>query len=112
MFNFFQPNIPQVDATEVKKTIDTKENVILLDVRTPDEYAEGHLPGSVLMPLQTLQQNVTQFTDKSKKMYVYCRSGSRSAHAVVLLQQLGFTNVENMKGGMLAWSAKVYPVSK
>ena len=112
MFNFFQPNISQIDATEVKKAIDTKENVILLDVRTPSEYAEGHLQGSVLMPLQTFQQNVTQLTDKTKKMYVYCRSGSRSAHAVALLQQLGFTNVENMKGGILAWSAKGYPVSK
>ena len=112
MFNFFQPNVPQVDTTEVKKAIDTKENVILLDVRTPSEYAEGHIKGSMLMPLQTLQQNVTQLTDKSKKIYVYCRSGSRSAQAVTLLQQLGFTNVENMKGGILAWSAKGYPVSK
>ena len=112
MFNFFQPNIPQIDATEVKKAIDAKENVILLDVRTPSEYAEGHIKESTLMPLQTFQQNVTQLTDKTKKMYVYCRSGSRSAHAVALLQQLGFTNVENMKGGILAWSAKGYPLSK
>ena len=95
MFNFFQPSIPQVDVTEVKKTIDAKENVILLDVRTSGEYVEGHIQGSTLMPLQTLQQNVTRLTDKTKKMYVYCRSGARSAHAVVLLQQLGFTNVRN-----------------
>ena len=112
MFNFFQPNISQIDATEVKKAIDTKENVILLDVRTPSEYAEGHIKESTLMPLQTFQQNVTQLTDKTKKMYVYCRSGSRSAHAVALLQQLGFTNVGNMKGGILAWGAKGYPLSK
>ncbi len=112
MFNFFQPNIPQIDATGVKRAIDTKENVILLDVRTPDEYAGGHIQGSTLMPLQTLQQNVTQFTDKSKKMYVYCRSGARSAQAARLLQQLGYTDVSNMAGGILSWSAKGYPMSK
>ena len=112
MFNFFQPNVPQIDASDVKNALDEQKEIILLDVRTPEEYAQGHIQKSVLMPLNTLHKNVTSLTDKSKQLYVYCRSGSRSVQAVRILQQLGYTNVTNMKGGILSWSAKGYPIKR
>jgi len=112
MFNLFQPKVPQVDAAEVNKAIASHKDVVLLDVRTPEEYKEGHIRKSTLIPLQTLQQNISKLTDKSKTMYVYCRSGSRSAYAVRLLQKLGYTNVFNMSGGVLSWRAKGFDLQR
>lgn len=112
MFNFFQPKVPQVDIEAVKKAIDEKKDFLLIDVRTPEEYAEGHIQRSTLMPLQTLPENMVSLTDKTKQIYVYCRSGSRSTQAVIYLQQLGFTNVYNMSGGILSWNAKRFPITK
>ncbi len=112
MFNFFQPKVPQVEANEIKRVIDVQEDFLLIDVRTHEEYAEGHIQGSRLMPLKNLNKYVISLTDKSKKLYVYCRSGSRSTQAVMLLQQLGFTNVYNMSGGLLTWNAKGFPITK
>ena len=79
---------------------------VLLDVRTPQEYREGHIPGSQNVPLQQLD-NVEEVTEnKDTVLYVYCRSGARSRQAVSLLQAMGYTNVRNI-GGIAAYSGKV-----
>ena len=82
------------------------EYVDLLDVRTPQEYREGHIPGSQNVPLQQLDKVEEVTENKDTVLYVYCRSGARSRQAVSLLQAMGYTNVRNI-GGIAAYSGKV-----
>lgn len=84
---------------------------LLLDVREPDEYAQGHAPGSTLIPLGQLEQRLNEITGyKNKPVAVICRSGRRSAQAAKLLEQAGFSTVSNVEGGMLAWEKAGLPV--
>ena len=82
------------------------EGAVLLDVRTPQEYREGHIPGSQNMPLQQLDKVEEVTENKDTILYVYCRSGARSRQAVSLLQAMGYTHVHNI-GGIAAYSGKV-----
>jgi rhodanese-related sulfurtransferase len=111
MFNFFGPKVPQVTVEEVKNAIDAKENVVLLDVRTTGEYAQGKIKNSLNIPLDQVGKSVEKhIPNKEKKIYVYCLSGARSSSAVGIMIGLGYTNVSTMASGMLAWRAKGYPV--
>lgn len=110
MFDFLFPKVPQINAEDVKKAMDNNDNFILLDVRTPQEYAKGHLVKSINMPFETVQQTIEKtITDKKKTIYVYCLSGLRSVHAVAMMVNLGYTNVFDVKSGLLAWRVKKYP---
>lgn len=102
LFDMFkQPDINQ-GVNEYKNI----PGAILLDVRTPQEYQEGHIPGSKNVPLQLLDK-VTAVAGNSKvPLYVYCRSGSRSRQAVGMLQRMGYSNVKNI-GGIISYSGKV-----
>ena len=82
---------------------------MLLDVRTPEEYAEGHIKGAVLIPVQQLQQRISE-VPKDKQVYVYCRSGVRSVRASKMLVKAGYTRIENVQGGFMAWKDAGYPV--
>jgi rhodanese-related sulfurtransferase len=112
MDDFSEPKVPQVTAEDVKKAIDEKEDCILLDVRTPGEYARGKIAGSINLPVDKVDCDVLKvLLDKSAKVYVYCLSGSRSIHAVDAMVKLGYTNVFDMEHGLLAWRAKYFPVA-
>jgi len=82
---------------------------MLLDVRTPEEYAEGHIKGAVLIPVQDLAQRISE-VPKDKQVYVYCRSGVRSVRASNILVNAGYTRIENVQGGFMAWKDAGYPV--
>jgi len=84
---------------------------MLLDVRTPEEYAEGHIAGAKLIPVQVLAEHLNE-VPKDKQVYIYCKSGGRSSRASKLLASNGFTNIENIKGGFDAWKAAGYPVER
>lgn len=79
---------------------------ILLDVRTAQEYRQGHIPGSKNLPLQTIDKIVSLAGRKDTPLYVYCYSGARSRQAVSVLQRMGYTDVTNI-GGIAAYSGKV-----
>ena len=79
---------------------------VLLDVRTPQEYREGHVPGSRNAPLQSLDGAGNLPAGKDTPLFVYCQSGARSRQAVSLLQNMGYVNVNNI-GGMSAYRGKV-----
>ena len=83
----------------------------VLDVRTPAEYAESHVPGATLLPLQDLPARRNE-VPKDRKVYVICRSGSRSAQASRVLTDGGHHNVYNVDGGMLTWDAAGFPTSR
>jgi len=84
---------------------------MLLDVRTKEEYAEGHISGAKLIPIQALAERMSE-VPHNKQVYVYCKSGGRSSRASKLLASNGYTNIENIKGGFDAWKAAGYPVEK
>lgn len=84
---------------------------VFLDVRTAEEYADGHVDGSLLIPVQELEGRLRE-VPKDKRVYLYCRSGKRSAAAANILVKAGFTNIENIEGGINAWKDAGYPVVK
>ena len=102
IFDFFKhPDINQ-GVQEYKNAA----GAVLLDVRTPQEYREGHIPSSQNVPLQQLDKVEEVTENKDTVLYVYCRSGARSRQAVSLLKHMGYTNVHNI-GGIAAYSGKV-----
>lgn len=82
------------------------EGAVLLDVRTPQEYAQGRIPGSVNVPLQDLGRIASVAPNKETPLFVYCQSGARSAQAVDLLQRAGYEHVKNI-GGIASYTGKV-----
>ena len=102
LFDFLR----QPDINEGIRTYESVQGAVLLDVRTTQEYGEGHIPGSKNVPLQTIQQVASVVKDKNLPLYVYCHSGARSRQAVSALQRMGYTNVNNI-GGIAAYSGKV-----
>ncbi len=75
---------------------------VLLDVRTPQEFAAGHIPGAVNVPLQIIHTAFTAIPNKSDPVYVYCRSGARSKTAAVQLGRMGYQTVKEI-GGIVNW---------
>ena len=109
----FNPAITEVSAEEVKNNIDKKSRFFLLDVRTEAEYARGHIPGSINIPLDDITNSVEQFLiDKSIPVYVYCLSGSRSQMAAAEMADLGYKTIFSIKSGLLAWRALGYPMTE
>ncbi|WP_232280220.1 rhodanese-like domain-containing protein [Roseiflexus castenholzii] len=104
-------NLPlNVDVATVRAIME-RDDVVLLDVREPEEYAAGHIPGVRLMPMGTVPVRLNEIpTDKT--VIVTCRSGNRSGQITDFLRRNGFTNVHNMQGGILAWQRAGYPVEK
>jgi len=87
--------------------------IVVLDVRTPAEFAEGHLPNAINVDFESgsFEEELASL-DKSATYAVYCRSGRRSAVAVDLMQKAGFTKLFNLDGGVIDWSASGYPLVK
>jgi adenylyltransferase/sulfurtransferase len=98
----------ETTVTELKRKIDAKEDFFLLDVREPNEFQIGRIPGSTLIPLGEVPQRVDEIP-RDKEIIVHCKMGGRSAKAATFLRQQGFTRVKNLKGGILDWSDKIDP---
>ncbi|MCX5793659.1 MAG: rhodanese-like domain-containing protein [Elusimicrobia bacterium] len=90
-----------------------QEKPVLLDIRTPDEYAQGHLKDSTVIDFYApdFAEKLGKL-DKSAKYLIYCRTGRRSGKALETMQQLGFTQAHDIEGGITAWTAAGYPVVK
>ncbi|GAA4380986.1 HesA/MoeB/ThiF family protein [Hymenobacter koreensis] len=92
-----------ISAQELQPLLASAAPPFLLDVREPDEYAAGHLPGATLLPLRQLAEDLA-IIPRQRPVVVYCRSGARSARAIARLQsEFGFTNLQNLTGGFEAW---------
>jgi len=97
--------------------IKNKEDIILLDVRTPEEYEEVHLENALLLPVQELSAqslaNIGLGEDaKDKEIIIYCRSGARSKTAYDIMRSLGYTNIKSVSGGMIHWEEDQYPFTE
>jgi adenylyltransferase/sulfurtransferase len=98
----------ETTVEELKKRLDRRENVFVLDVRNPEEYQICRIPGSTLIPLPQLPQRFQEL-DPEKEMVIHCKSGMRSLKATNFLRQQGFRKIKNLKGGILAWADKIDP---
>ena len=93
-----------ISVDEAKSMIDAG-NVTIVDVRTQSEYDSGHIAGAVLVPLDTIgSEQPSALPDKDANLIVYCRTGVRSAQASASLAAMGYTHVNNMQGGITAWT--------
>ena len=94
------------DINQGVKEYSTMDGAVLLDVRPPDDYRQGHSPGSKNVPLQSIDKVTVMINNKATPIFVHCLSGARSRQAAAVLQQMGYTNVKNI-GGISAYAGKV-----
>lgn len=94
----------EITTDALKARIAAGEQLVLLDVRRPDEHAEKNIPGSILITLDQLEDRLDELEPyRNSELIIYCKSGNRSGQACMYLDMVGFTNTVNVKGGMLAW---------
>ena len=106
-FNRSKPS-NQLFPDQAKECIDA--GAVLIDVREPEEYAQARIPGSRLIPMSELNRRLKE-VPRDREVVIYCRSGNRSNQVVeALSQQLGFENLYNLAGGIIAWYRREYPV--
>ena len=96
-----------ITAEEAKQIMDSEEGYIILDVRTQEEYDQGHIPGAILISHEEIAEKAEGvLTDKEQLILVYCRSGRRSKIAAEALVELGYTNIKEF-GGIIDWPYEV-----
>ena len=92
-----------ITAEEAKKIMDTESEYVILDVRTEEEFAQGHIPGAILIPDYEIREEAeSSLPDKDALILVYCRSGRRSKNAAQILAELGYSNIREF-GGIMSW---------
>ena len=102
-----QPTYRQVSMDEAVNIMQSEEGYIILDVRRADEFAEGHIPGAINIPNESIgESEICDLPDKNQLILVYCRSGRRSKEAAEKLVKLGYTNVVEF-GGISDWKGEI-----
>ena len=97
----------QISSQQAKNLMDTGSDYIVLDTRTEEEFAEGHIPNAILIPHYEIAQRAEkELPDKDQLILVYCRSGNRSKQASQILADLGYTNVKEF-GGIIDWEYEI-----
>ena len=111
-FNFLcigqQPVYKTISVSEARALMQSTPDLLIVDVRTPQEYAQGHLNGAINIPLSDLPLRISGL-DPNRTILVYCQTGVRSAEASSFLVSSGFTRVYNLEGGITAWINSGYP---
>lgn len=107
----------EIYPSDVARKIENSEDIILLDVRTSEEYEEIHLKNALLLPVQELSQQSLAAINlgedaKDKEIIIYCRSGARSKMAYDVMQSLGYTNIKSIAGGMIHWQEDELPYTE
>ena len=104
MFGFLQKNARRLTIEEAKPLLDG--GAVLIDVRAPEEYRSGHIPGAVSVPLERIGGIRALYPDRETVLLTYCHSGVRSRRACKTLSDLGFRNVFDL-GGILSWKGEL-----
>ncbi len=104
--------LPQ-DAAALMETNAGGSGLILLDVRTPEEFAQNRIAGAMLFDYRgpDFQEGLAQL-DRSRTYLVYCRTGNRSSYAVRIMAEMGFAHVYDLDGGIVLWQAQGFPVER
>jgi rhodanese-related sulfurtransferase len=109
-------DVHELSALEAKTLIDQnrgKSDFVILDLRTPKEFASGHIEGAVMLDYYSpgFQQGLQQL-DRSKRYLIYCRTGNRSSRTLKLIDQMGFISVYHLKDGIVDWNRQKLPLAK
>lgn len=97
----------RVSMDEAMELMETEKDYLILDVRTAEEYAVGHIPNALLLPNETIgTEPISLLPDKDQLILVYCRSGNRSRQAAEKLAKLGYTNIVEF-GGIISWPGEI-----
>jgi rhodanese-related sulfurtransferase len=114
-----RPNVREISAAEAKELVEAQPDALILDVREDHEWADGHIPGAVHVPLGQLDFQAdpggprpnTELTQRADKPIVtQCHTGQRSILAADVLQKMGYKNVASMKAGIAGWARQGYPI--
>jgi rhodanese-related sulfurtransferase len=108
-------SVNECSPAAIHDQLTSTPDTLLIDVREPDEYRQGHLPGSVNIPRGMLEfriSNEPQLQNLSRPIVVYCKTSGRAALSVVAMHTMGFTNVLSLAGGFDAWVAEQRPIAK
>ena len=98
-----QVKYENISPEDAKQRLDNEKGIILLDVRTQEEYDEKHIPDSILIPVDEIEEDApAELADKDATIFVYCRSGNRSVTASEVLVKMGYTKIYNL-GGIIDW---------
>lgn len=100
-----------VTSREVKALLDKNKNIYLLDVRTPQEYSQGKIAGSTLIPIGEFERRIRE-VPKNKAIIVYCAVGSRSKPVANFLSQQGYKEVYHMTDGLVGWYRNGFPIQR
>lgn len=106
-------SVPEVTALETKAGLDSGKVKLVLDVREPAEFEAGHIPGAMNVPRGLLEWNADKLhVDREAEVVVQCAAGGRSLLAARVLQEMGYSKVSSMKGGITDWGNQGLPVEK
>ncbi|MFN4234310.1 MAG: rhodanese-like domain-containing protein [Bacteroidia bacterium] len=102
-----------LNANDFEKKILSEKNIQLIDVRTPEEFQQGYIKGAKNINIysSTFEQEINKL-DKTKPVYIYCRSGNRSKSAAQILSKNGFKTIYDLQGGIGAWQSNNKPLAK
>ncbi|MFN7684211.1 MAG: rhodanese-like domain-containing protein [Oligoflexia bacterium] len=97
-----------ITAQELKRELNHKKKLVLLDVRQPEEFEESRIEGCVLIPLGEVIARAPRELNPEDEIVIYCAHGVRSMHALVALRQLGFEKLRSLRGGISEWQEQGY----
>lgn len=107
----YSKSINHTNSMELKMNLDMGEKYIIIDVRTPEEFAAGHIPGAINVDFGMLFFQITKYVpQQDAEFIIYCRSGGRSVIATKIVAELGYKNVINLQGGFMDWAKAGYLV--
>ncbi len=95
--------IQEIEVSELAELRENGETIRVIDIRQPAELNSGIIPGAEALPMHIIPLRINEF-ERDEKLVMVCRSGARSAQACMFMQQQGYDNVFNLRGGMIAWA--------
>jgi rhodanese-related sulfurtransferase len=102
--------INEIDSESLHGRIASGEDVLLVDIRTPAEIAQGAIPDAMQLPMHLIPIRISELP-KDRDVVLYCRSGARSYQACAYMMQQGYERVLNLRGGIIAWARHGYPIA-
>ncbi|MCG6896433.1 MAG: rhd_2599 family sulfurtransferase [Thiocapsa sp.] len=102
--------INEIDSESLHERIASGEGVLLVDIRTPAEIAQGAIPDALQLPMHLIPVRMNELP-KDRDLVLYCRSGARSYQACAYMMQQGYDRVLNLRGGIIAWARHGYPIA-
>ncbi|EGV18586.1 rhd_2599 family sulfurtransferase [Thiocapsa marina] len=102
--------INEIDSESLHGRIASGEDVLLVDIRTPAEVAQGAIPDAMRLPMHLIPIRINELP-KDRDVVLYCRSGARSYQACAYMMQQGYDRVLNLRGGIIAWARHGYPIA-